>query len=148
MIPQSNTTLVCSTSSITLADISFGDVVGSGSFGVVYRARVNSTGQLIVVKVVTVPKDDNDGVSHVEALENELSLLQSLQHSRIVRYLGHERVDSTSSPLMSACGTETSEKLLVFCEYMPGGSLASTIRQFGALDEKAIALHTRQILEV
>jgi serine/threonine protein kinase len=92
--------------------------------------------------------DSRDDLSHVESLENELSLLQSLQHSRIVRYLGHERVDGKLYPQISIRTADHSDKLLVFCEYMPGGSLATTIRQFGALDEKAIALHTRQILEV
>ncbi len=134
-------------SSISFADISLGDVVGSGSFGVVHRARVNSTGQLIVVKVVPIHSGDRDSVAHAEALENELQLLQSLQHDRIVRYLGHERISGRVDTGLSSFSLDTTEKLVVFCEYMPGGSLASTIRQFGALDEKAIALHTRQIVE-
>lgn len=131
--------------SVKFSDISIGDVVGSGSFGVVYRARVNSTGQLVVVKVVPIRPGDKDSLSHVEALENELQLLQALQHDRIVRYLGHERVPGSVCHLAHAL--DESEKLVVFCEYMPGGSLANTIRQFGSLDEKAIALHTRQIVE-
>lgn len=133
--------------SLCFADISLGDVVGSGSFGVVHRARVNSTGQLIVVKVVPIHSGDRDSVAHAEALENELQLLQALQHERIVRFLGHERISGKVDSGLSSFSLDTTEKLVVFCEYMPGGSLASTIRQFGALDEKAIALHTRQIVE-
>ena len=130
---------------LQLADLSIGDPVGSGSFGVVYRARVNSTGQLIVVKVVSVDNYDKLSVAHAEALENELQLLQALQHPRIVRYLGHERTNSRI--VSSTSPNEDGEKLLVMCEYMPGGSIAGAIRQFGPFDEKAIALHTRQILE-
>ncbi len=131
--------------SVSISDVTLGDTVGSGSFGVVYRARVNSTGQLIVVKVVSVDNHDKLSVAHAEALENELQLLQSLQHPRIVRYLGHER--TTSKIGQSIHSTDEGEKLLVMCEYMPGGSIASAIRQFGPFEEKAIALHTRQILE-
>lgn len=131
---------------LLFSEVTLGDIVGSGSFGIVYRARVNTTGQLIVVKVVSVDSHDRHSLAHAEALENELSLLQALQHTRIVRYLGHERMsgrlENTSSPLADDC-----DKLLVMCEYMPGGSIAGAIRQFGPFDEKAIALHTRQILE-
>ena len=131
---------------LAFSDLTLGDIVGSGSFGVVHRARVNATGQLVVVKVVSVDSHDNVSLAHAEALENELALLQSLQHCRIVRYLGHERMVGR----LENCGAEVSddtEKLLVICEYMPGGSIAGAIRQFGPFGEKAIALHTRQILE-
>lgn len=131
---------------LMMSDLSIGDPVGSGSFGVVYRARVNSTGQLIVVKVVSVDNHDKLSVAHAEALENELHLLQALQHPRIVRYLGHERTN-TKLVCSTASPSDEGEKLLVMCEYMPGGSIAGAIRQFGPFDEKAIALHTRQILE-
>ena len=131
---------------IGFSDVTLGDVVGSGSFGVVYRARVNTTGQLIVVKVVSFDSQDKLSLAHAEALENELALLQSLQHSRIVRYLGHERITGRIDNIGASPGDEC-EKLLVMCEYMPGGSIAGAIRQFGPFDEKAIALHTRQILE-
>jgi hypothetical protein len=131
---------------ISITDLSIGDPVGSGSFGVVHRARVKSTGQLIVVKVVSVDSHDKRSLEHVEALENELHLLQSLQHPRIVRYLGHERTNLKLGVQVGASGEE-GEKLLVMCEYMPGGSVAGAIRQFGPFDEKAIALHTRQIIE-
>lgn len=132
--------------SISFSDVTLGDVVGTGSFGVVYRARVDSTGQLVVVKVVAVDAHDKLSLAHVEALENELNLLQSFQHARIVRYLGHERISGRIDGL-SISHQDEGEKLLVICEYMPGGSVASAIRQFGPFDEKAIALHTRQILE-
>jgi hypothetical protein len=133
-------------SNLAMAEVTLGDVVGSGSFGVVYRARVNSTGQLIVAKVVSVDTHDKQSIAHVEALENELQLLQSLQHPRIVRYLGHERIRGRiATP--GHCHADDGEKLVVMCEYMPGGSIAGAIRQFGPFEERAIALHTRQILE-
>ena len=133
---------------IRLSDVTLGDIVGSGSYGVVYRARVNATGQLIVVKVIPIHADSSTDLEQVNALLNELQLLQSLHHSRIVSYLGNERVIARSLPQLSSACVDGSEQLLIFCEYMSGGSLASTIKQFGPLDEKAIALHTKHILEV
>ena len=132
-------------SPVAISDVTLGDIVGTGSFGVVYRARVNSTGQLIVVKVVSVDNHDKLSVAHAEALENELQLLQALQHPRIVRYLGHERTNIKIG--QSKPSSDDGEKLLVMCEYMSGGSIASAIRQFGPFEEKAISLHTKQILE-
>lgn len=138
----------CSTSPIKLSDVTLGDIVGSGSFGIVYRARVNATGKLVVVKVVPIHTDNSEDLAQVDALLNELELLQSLHHGRIVRYLGHERIFGKSVSQFGTIFKDGSENLLIFCEYMSGGSLASTIKQFGALDEKAIALHTKHILEV
>ena len=135
-------------SPLSFADITIGDTVGAGSFGIVHRARVNKTGELIAVKVVAVDSRDKSAVAHIESLENELFLLQSLQHPRIVRYLGHERISTESEVSLATSPLDDSDKLVVMCEYMSGGSVASAIRQFGPFDEKAIALHTKHILEV
>lgn len=135
-------------SPLKFSDLTLGDTVGSGSFGIVHRARVNATGELIAVKVVAVDNRDQSALAHAESLENELMLLQSLHHPRIVRYLGHERISYKCESSLSSSPLDDSDKLVVMCEYMSGGSVANTIRQFGPLDEKAIALHTKQILEV
>ena len=137
-----------SVSPLKFSDITLGDTVGCGSFGVVHRARMNATGKLIAVKVVSVDSRDKSALAHAESLDNELHLLQTLQHPRIVRYLGHERLRYKSGSRSPSCPIDDSDKLIVMCEYMSGGSVANAIRQFGPFDEKAIALHTRQILEV
>lgn len=35
----------------------------------------------------------------------------------------------------------------VFLEYVPGGSIASLLKEFGTLDEPLVAVYTRQILQ-
>ena len=35
----------------------------------------------------------------------------------------------------------------MFLEYVPGGSIASLLKEFGTLDEPLVAVYTRQILE-
>lgn len=60
---------------------------------------------------------------HVRALESEITLLKSLSHPNIVRYLGTQR---------------TSDHLHIFLEYVPGGSIASLLAKFGAFHEGVI----------
>jgi tRNA A-37 threonylcarbamoyl transferase component Bud32 len=117
--------------SLRLADIALGDIIGKGAMGTVYRAMIKVTGEQIAVKVV-LKEAAGDEAALIEALDNELTILQNLDHPRIVRYLGHEL---------------ESDKLVIFCEYLPGGSISSAIRQFGAFEEETISAHVRQILE-
>jgi serine/threonine protein kinase len=100
---------------------------------------VKSTGEQIAVKVVTLDKDDPGSMSHLEALDNELEILQELDHPRIVRYLGHERIAAVSD--------REGEKMVIFCEYLPGGSVAGALRQFGPFEEDQIAQTIKQMLE-
>jgi len=131
---------------LRMADIALGDVIGRGSMGTVYRGMVKGTGQQLAVKVVGIDRDDPGALGHIEALDNEMNILQELDHPRIVRYLGHERM-LTSSSDDGSNSSQVPEKLAIFCEYLPGGSIAQAIRQFGPFDEEAVANHTRQILE-
>ena len=124
---------------LRMADISLGDVIGRGSMGTVYRGMVKGSGQQLAVKVVGIDRDDTASLGHIEALDNEMTILQELDHPRIVRYLGHERILSEEGG--------APEKLVIFCEYLPGGSIAAAIRQFGSFGEEALANHTRQIVE-
>lgn len=54
-----------------------------------------------------------------------------MKHEHIVSYLGHGRVEKS---------------LYIYLEYMPGGSLAQVLRQYGRLDEVLIRVYSRQIL--
>merc|ERR1712060_772936 len=65
-------------------------------------------------------------------LENEIGICKELEHPHIVLYLGHDYINS---------------RLYIYLEYMPGGSLAQVLSQFGALDESLIATYARELLE-
>lgn len=67
------------------------------------------------------------------SLEEEVHLMRSLRHPNIVRYLGTSR-------------EEGGRRLNIFLEFVPGGSIASLVGKFGALDESVVRVYTRQIL--
>lgn len=113
-----------------------GDLIGKGTYGRVYLALNATTGEMIAVKQVELPRTASDredarqkGV--VAALKSEIETLKDLDHPNIVSYLGFE---------------ETRSNLSIFLEYVPGGSVGSCLRKHGKLDESTIKSFLQQIL--
>ena len=72
-----------------------GELIGKGTYGKVYLALNATTGEMIAVKQVEIPrtasdKSDTRQVSVVEALKLESETLKDLDHPNIVQYLGFE----------------------------------------------------------
>lgn len=72
-----------------------GELIGKGTYGRVYLALNATTGEMIAVKQVEIPrtasdKDDSRQVTVVEALKLESETLKDLDHPNIVQYLGFE----------------------------------------------------------
>lgn len=72
-----------------------GELIGKGNFGRVYLALNATTGEMIAVKQVEIPrtasdKNDTRQVTVVEALKLESETLKDLDHPNIVQYLGFE----------------------------------------------------------
>jgi mitogen-activated protein kinase kinase kinase len=115
-----------------------GALIGKGSFGSVYLALHAVTGELMAVKQVEIPVEDNGDTVAIEkkknmlaALKHEIGLLRELKHSNIVQYLGSNSDDS---------------HLNIFLEYVPGGSVATMLVNYGPLGESLISNFVRQIL--
>lgn len=114
-----------------------GSLIGEGSFGSVFLALHAVTGELMAVKQVELPSatkgtefDKRKNIM-VTALKHEIGLLQGLQHPNIVQYLG----------------TSTDEQYLnIFLEYVPGGSIATMLKQYNTFQEPLIRNFVRQIL--
>ena len=71
-------------------------MIGRGSYGKVYHAMVITTGEMIAVKQVEMPKTASDYQDQrhkvvVEALRFESETLKDLDHGNIVQYLGVEQ---------------------------------------------------------
>ncbi|KAK7054831.1 ATP binding [Paramarasmius palmivorus] len=113
-----------------------GALIGSGSFGQVFLGMDASTGTLMAVKQVELPTGSSANLerkmSMLSALEHEIELLQDLQHDNIVQYL--------YSSLEDDC-------LNIFLEYVPGGSVAALLRNYGAFEETLVKNFARQILQ-
>ncbi|KAI9784971.1 MAG: ATP binding [Geoglossum umbratile] len=113
-----------------------GALIGQGSFGSVYLALHSITGELMAVKQVEMPSNagsqmDNKKKAMVDALKREIGLLRELQHPNIVQYLG---------------SSSDEDHLNIFLEYVPGGSVAALLNQYGPLQEPLIRNFVRQIL--
>ncbi|GJE90806.1 Pkinase-domain-containing protein [Phanerochaete sordida] len=112
-----------------------GALIGSGSFGKVYLGMDAATGLLMAVKQVELPSQTAPNAerkqSMLNALEREIELLKELQHENIVQYL-------------SSCVDE--DHLNIFLEYVPGGSVTSLLRNYGAFEETLVRNWVRQIL--
>ena len=114
-----------------------GTLIGQGSFGSVFLALHAITGELMAVKQVEMPSKSNSEIDKrkeamVQALKREIELLRDLQHPHIVQYLGSNADD---------------EHFNIFLEYVPGGSVAAMLNNYGHLKEPLIRNFVRQILD-
>ena len=114
-----------------------GNLIGKGSYGKVYLALNATTGDMLAVKQVELPrtsgdKDDERQTGVIAALKGEIETLRDLDHPHIVQYLGYE---------------ETVEHLSIFLEYVPGGSVGRCIRRYGKFEEGVVRSFTHQIID-
>ena len=106
-----------------------GEALGKGAFGTVYKGLNIETGETVAIKRVELT-----GIPQTELnnLEQELTLLQKLNHPNIVQYVGAVR----------------SEKHLnIMLEFIENGSLLTILKKFGKFPETLAAVYTAQILE-
>lgn len=114
-----------------------GSLIGEGSFGSVFLALHAITGELMAVKQVEIPSAtkgtefDQRKNSMVTALKHEIELLQGMHHPNIVQYLGTAADD---------------QYLNIFLEYVPGGSIATMLKQYNTFQEPLVKNFVRQIL--
>ncbi|CEP63623.1 mitogen-activated protein kinase kinase kinase BCK1 LALA0_S08e06854g [Lachancea lanzarotensis] len=111
-----------------------GEMIGKGSFGSVFLGLNVTTGDMVAVKQVEVPKygsQDETTLNVLEALRSEVSTLQDLDHVNIVQYLGFENKNHFYS---------------LFLEYVAGGSVGSLIRSFGCFEEALVRFLVVQVL--
>eukprot|EP00931_Biecheleriopsis_adriatica_P089216 TRINITY_DN63383_c0_g1_i1.p1 TRINITY_DN63383_c0_g1~~TRINITY_DN63383_c0_g1_i1.p1 ORF type:complete len:691 (-),score=84.94 TRINITY_DN63383_c0_g1_i1:43-2115(-) len=109
-----------------------GQVLGHGSLGSVYEGLDQSNGQIFAVKEVRIDRRLDTDVKLQRDLENEVDIYKDLKHPHIVAYFGHDYIHS---------------HLYIYLEYMPGGSVAQVLSQFGPFAEELIKRYARDLLE-
>lgn len=112
-----------------------GELIGRGSFGSVFLALNVTTGEMLAVKQVVVPrghrfKGDKNSEG-IDALHKEVETMKDLDHLNIVQYLGFEQQGNTYS---------------LFLEYVAGGSISSCMKSYGKFEERLVRFITRQVL--
>ncbi|ODQ65558.1 kinase-like protein [Nadsonia fulvescens var. elongata DSM 6958] len=102
--------------------------LGSGSFGVVYRAVDNVTSDVVAIKQIDLESSEDD----IEEIQKEIAILSDCKDPRITKYYG--------------CFVK-GYKLWIIMEFLGGGSGLDLLRiGNGTLDESSIAIICREIL--
>ncbi|KAL1685777.1 kinase-like domain-containing protein [Schizophyllum commune] len=113
-----------------------GELIGKGSYGRVYMGMNVTTGDIMAVKQVEIPRSafgshDARQQEVLDALRSENETLKHLDHPNIVQYLGIE---------------ETAEFLSIFLEYVPGGTIKACLNNHGPFPEEITKSFGKQIL--
>lgn len=109
-----------------------GQLIGTGGFGSVYLGLTESGAFIAVKQMELAPEGASaDQAAAVASFEKEVQLMRRFSHPNIVRYIGLQHQGTTISILL---------------EYVPGGSIASLLRRFGAFSERVVVAYTRQVL--
>ena len=109
-------------------------------------------GLLMAVKQVELPtgssQNEERKKSMLTALEREIELLKQLQHENIVQYLGESFATIALTPLTPRIDSSMdTHHLNIFLEYVPGGSVATLLRNYGAFEEPLVRNWVGQILQ-
>ncbi|KAK3592514.1 hypothetical protein CHS0354_013848 [Potamilus streckersoni] len=129
-------TSVSSTHSVIEETIQWkkGNILGKGAFGIVW-CGLTSEGQLIAVKQIELNTTSKEKAKkEYEKVQEEVELLKTLNHKNIVGYLGTSLDEGESV-------------VNIFMQFVPGGSIASILARFGALDEAVFRRYTKQMLD-
>ncbi|KAL3692907.1 hypothetical protein R1sor_006558 [Riccia sorocarpa] len=108
-----------------------GKLLGSGTFGNVYVGFNSDIGSFCAMKEVLLVSDDSKSKESVKQLGQEIALLSKLRHQNIVQYIGTEALE---------------DRLLIYLEYVSGGSIHKLLQDYGQFKEPVIRSFTRQIL--
>ncbi|GAA97531.1 uncharacterized protein L969DRAFT_83831 [Mixia osmundae IAM 14324] len=112
-----------------LPDYSFGEILGKGAFGSVYRALCWTTGETVAIKQISLGRFSKAELPEVLA---EIDLLKALNHPAIVQYRGF---------------VKTEHSLYIILEYCENGSLYTTCKKFGLFTERLVAVYVAQVLD-
>ncbi|XP_019247546.1 PREDICTED: mitogen-activated protein kinase kinase kinase YODA-like isoform X2 [Nicotiana attenuata] len=106
-------------------------LLGKGKFGHVYAGFNSNNGQMCAIKEVRMISTDITSKESLKQLTQEITLLSQFSHPNIVQYYGSEL---------------RGDKLSLYLEYVPGGSILKLVEEYGPFEEKIMSSYTRKIL--
>lgn len=88
--------------------IDFGNVLGIGSFGRVLMGRCKASGRACAVKQISRAEQRHDETdrsfnTRMQALKQEITIMQELEHRNIARFYGHFKDDLYSYIILQLC---------------------------------------------
>jgi len=108
-----------------------GEVIGEGSYGVVFTVLDKNTGKVYAVKEMKTTVSDPH-LKFCQSFKNEIHILSTLEHKNVLRYYGY---------------VLENEKIKLITDYMAEGSLRKVIDEMGPIPVQLIKLYTRQLVE-
>eukprot|EP01099_Mayorella_cantabrigiensis_P000491 TRINITY_DN1228_c0_g3_i1.p1 TRINITY_DN1228_c0_g3~~TRINITY_DN1228_c0_g3_i1.p1 ORF type:complete len:212 (-),score=41.08 TRINITY_DN1228_c0_g3_i1:539-1138(-) len=106
----------------------FGESLGNGAFGRVWKCLNKNTGTVVAVKEVSKA---NLNQKQLQSIMLELNLLRSLSHENIVQLIDFH---------------DCSTHMYFILEFVEGGSLNGILKKFGLLSEPLVSLWMSQVL--
>ncbi|KAK4352585.1 hypothetical protein RND71_028103 [Anisodus tanguticus] len=108
-----------------------GKLLAKETFGHVYAGFNSDNGQMCAIKEVRIIFNDTTSKERLKQLNQEITLLSQFSHPNIVQYYGSEL---------------RGDKLSLYLEYVPGGSILKLLQEYGPFEEQIISSYTRKIL--
>ncbi|KAL3869798.1 hypothetical protein ACJMK2_042435 [Sinanodonta woodiana] len=109
-----------------------GPLLGTGAYSTCYQARDVKTGIIMAVKQISFCRNSSTEQENViKTITEEIHMMAKLNHPNIVRIMG---------------ATKQGCHFNMFVEWMPGGSVAYLLSQYGPFMENVIANYVLQIL--
>ena len=113
-------------SGLTASDFVRQQLIGKGSFGLVYKALSKKTGEVVAIKEI----DLEESADEVIEIQKEIDMLRACESQYVVKYHGCALVNT---------------KLWIVMEYMGGGSVRELIQDH-RMPEAVIAIVLQQVI--
>jgi len=107
------------------SELEFGQVLGTGGFGAVYRGRYR--GDEVAIKKLHIA-DGQVTALQIEEFRKEVENLQALRHPRLVSFIGAALTDNGVGG-GGGTGPRHPPSLCIVTEFMPNGSLHALLHQ-------------------
>ncbi|KAK7699986.1 Serine/threonine-protein kinase PAK 5 [Diaporthe eres] len=114
------------------------ELIGKGSFGRVYKARVAGSGRLVAVKIISIDEGDSLAPGAADTFQDilkEVNTLKKLGES------GARNINTVIETLL------VGPSMWIITEYCGGGSVSTLMRPSGGLPEKWIVPILREVAE-
>ncbi|KAH9891469.1 hypothetical protein F4778DRAFT_751699 [Xylariomycetidae sp. FL2044] len=106
--------------------------IGKGAFAVVHKVTSKYDGLPYAAKELDKRKFIKNGIVD-QKVENEMRIMQRIQHTNIVQYIEHFDWDA--------------HQFIIIMEYVPGGDLGKYVQEYGSIAEPHVKVMADQLID-